>query len=303
MRYLLDSLRTEQKSSTWGGGGTVDVVYAFFCNSGTTEQRSPPGLRSLLYQVLQKMPKLIQHALPEHWEYEIAKVLRNLHVVQPRWSFPKLEMAFHNLVSQNIVPLKLCILIDGLVEYGHQDSDFSELTGFCNNLTALPNIKDCVSNRPLVNFSDAFDASPGLMLHRLTFDDIRAYTTGKLKTHARMVQLEMIEPTEAPKLVLGIVEAANGVFLRVKRAVSSLLQGLRNHDRISDLQKRLRLLPRDLEEFYWTMWERVPHSTGACIETDTDCERCAESQRLAFGGLGFILCGRRDTDISNRSAF
>jgi hypothetical protein len=166
------------------------------------------------------------------------------------WSFRKLKQAFENLLTQELLPLKLCIFIDGLDEY---DGDFMQLATFCKTLSSLPNCKLCVSSRPLVDFSDAFKASASLMLHHLTYDDIKLYTEGELKTHQRMIQLHEIEPDHAPELITEIVEAASGVFLWVKLAVYSLLQGLRNHDRISDLQRRLKELPRDFDEFYKTM--------------------------------------------------
>lgn len=50
-----------------------------------------------------------------------------------------------------------------------------------------------------------------------------------------------------------IVERAQGVFLWVNLVVKSLLSGLGNRDDIADLQRRLRLLPTELEDLYEKM--------------------------------------------------
>jgi hypothetical protein len=55
---------------------------------------------------------------------------------------------------------------------------------------------------------------------------------------------------QGPALVEEIVEKANEVFLWVKLVVQSLLAGLGNRDSITDLQRRLRELPSDLEKLY-----------------------------------------------------
>jgi hypothetical protein len=54
-----------------------------------------------------------------------------------------------------------------------------------------------------------------------------------------------------------IVLKAQGVFLWVDLVVRDLLAGLQNWDRISDLQKRVELLPPDLENLYKHMLARI----------------------------------------------
>ncbi|OJD39079.1 small s protein [Diplodia corticola] len=53
------------------------------------------------------------------------------------------------------------------------------------------------------------------------------------------------------------VGRASGVFLWVHLVVNSLLDGLRNEDRLSDLERRLRLLPISLEEYFLHMWNNL----------------------------------------------
>ena len=72
-----------------------------------------------------------------------------------------------------------------------------------------------------------------------------------------MQQLAMSDPKHAVELVSEIVQRANGAFLWVHLVVWSLLDGLRNKDAVSDLRRRLGLLPSDLDEFYGHMLSRI----------------------------------------------
>lgn len=63
-----------------------------------------------------------------------------------------------------------------------------------------------------------------------------------------------------------VVEKANGVFLWVHLVVKSLLEGLRDSDRVRDLQRRLDSLPSDLEELLDRLLNRLDlfHFKHAC---------------------------------------
>jgi hypothetical protein len=65
------------------------------------------------------------------------------------------------------------------------------------------------------------------------------------------------EPVKTPQLVKEIVQAADGVFLWVYLVVVSLLKGLGNCDEVLDLQRKLRLLPKDLKQLYIYMIKGV----------------------------------------------
>jgi hypothetical protein len=91
----------------------------------------------------------------------------------------------------------------------------------------------------------------------LTYDDIQKYVAGNLGKDSRYQRLALKEPERAPALVNEIVSKADGVFLWVTLVVKSLLSGLGNRDGIIDLQRRLLLLPSDLESLYRLMLSRI----------------------------------------------
>jgi hypothetical protein len=137
------------------------------------------------------------------------------------------------------------LFIDGLDEYDGEPYDIIDL------FTQMPqNVETCFSSRPLHEFATAFKSSLGLRLQDLSFADIKQYVDDELGAHAQMKELQLRNPEKATQLSFEIVNKADGVFLWVKLVVLSLIRGLRNSDQISDLQRRLTLLPPSLEELF-----------------------------------------------------
>jgi hypothetical protein len=268
MKYIYNHRQTRLELAQWAGSSPFDITGFFFWNSGSEEQRSQRGLlRTLLFETLQTHRELIPKVFPTAWAAWSAKVKTALKfgtgsakasLMVPEmkvWSLSQLKRAFRNLVDhcrQNSI--KLCFIIDGLDEYdGDQDEIADYFTGFSNE----PNMKMCISSRPLVVFEEAFETFPGLKLQNLTHGDISQYVEDNLANHRHMAALTAKSPDQAVRLVSEIVNKADGVFLWVKLVVKSLLQGLRDRNRISDLQKRLRHLPADLEALYEHMLEKM----------------------------------------------
>jgi hypothetical protein len=165
--------------------------------------------------------------------------------------------AFAALVQQAIIPLRVCLFIDGLDEFDQAGCSHESIATLLREITKSGDIKVCLSSRPLGAFSNVLEGSPSLRLQDLTRVDISYFVTDKLHTNARFKILASEETSPASKLVLEIVGKADGVFLWVSIVVKSLLEGLQYRDSISDLQKRLRLLPSDLEALYRHMFEQI----------------------------------------------
>jgi hypothetical protein len=83
----------------------------------------------------------------------------------------------------------------------------------------------------------------------LTRNDIELYVRDTLREDPSYQELKKRDHRSLD-LVRDIVEAASGIFLWVFLVVRSLLEDLTNVDRIVDLQRRLRLLPTDLNKSF-----------------------------------------------------
>ncbi|KAH8790555.1 hypothetical protein F5882DRAFT_353638 [Hyaloscypha sp. PMI_1271] len=256
MRFIYDDPRTISLLKTWAGETPLLAAAHFFWNSGAMEQRSQIGLlRALLFKTIRQDTSLIPKVFPRHWDERIKKPLEVVERMRPEsWTLVKLTDAFKLMVQHSGDRFKLFLHIDGLDEY---DGDHEDIVNILNNISDSPNVKICLSSRPLYIFECSFKQLPGLRLQDLTFSDIKQYINDRLGKNHRMKELQRDEPREAPTLVEEIIRLANGVFLWVQLVVTSLLEGLRNLDHISDLQQRLRLLPPTLEELFKHILDRI----------------------------------------------
>ena len=259
MKYLFNLPRTRQALKEWVTGKRLLLAGFFFWNRGTQMQKSQDGvLRSLLHQCLSQCPELIPLVLISEMTRKEAMGSKSM-----TWTSRALERAFTRLVEQRNIPLSICLFIDGLDEYIGQrgeESDHEFLADLLKRTATSQRVKICTSSRPLLVFSRAFEGCPGLMLQNLTHKDIEIYVQHRFNGDTRMRQLETEEPQLAQKLSMEIVRKASGVFLWVRLVVQSLLHGIGNYDRVSDLELRLRELPEDLEELYLHMLQSVKPS-------------------------------------------
>ncbi|KAL1968653.1 hypothetical protein VTN77DRAFT_1479 [Rasamsonia byssochlamydoides] len=241
MKFLYQDTRTTAHLQAWAGQHPLVTAGFFFWNSGTAMQMSRMGLlQSLLHQVLQARPDLIISLFETRWKY-----YNPLGGRLPQWTWEELRRTFNALLQDK--SLRFCFFIDGLDEF---DGDHSELVGLIINTTKASNVKVCAASRPWLVFEDAFESRPSLLLEHLTHDDIKLYVTSKFSENKQYTRLESREPESASKLVENVVSKASGVFLWVYLVVQSLLQGLTNSDRMSDMQRRLDIIPTDLEELF-----------------------------------------------------
>lgn len=249
MKYLYGDTRTRQALQLWAGQLPLVIAGFFFWSSGTEMQMSQMGLlQTLLHEALSQQPSLIPVVFPQRWQSYRASSVQHC-----SWTNSELIQAFKLLVKQS-ESVKFCFFIDGLDECC---GDHGELTGLLTELVSSSDIRTCLSSRPWLLFEDAFGYSSNLMLQDLTYRGVKLYITAKLCENRRYLELEQNEPMFATDLVEDIATKASGVWLWVHLVVQSLLDGLTNSDKISDLQKRLRSTPADLEDLYEKMLDSI----------------------------------------------
>ncbi|CAI6080067.1 unnamed protein product [Clonostachys chloroleuca] len=259
MRYLQDNEQIREGLNEWAGSVPLDICHFFFWNIGDEYQKSQKGLlRSLLHDILQQHRDLIPAIMPEAWEAWYSRAdylisnsgsLRNP-MIRPDpkpWGMVQLKGFFRTLLRTLESRVKLCLFIDGLDEY---DGDHYEIAEMFEDIALSSNIKLCLSSRPLLAFEQAFEGQPSLKLQDLTARDISYYVKENLYRHKYMTALSKENPAQVSDLVSDVVDKARGVFLWVKLVVRSLLRGLSDYNRISDLQRRVEYLPGDLEALY-----------------------------------------------------
>lgn len=257
MKFIYNNPQTYEHLQKWSNGIPLINAGFFFWNSGSAMQMSRMGLlRSLLYQILSRQPQLIKRHFSKRWESYTTFGGGGYH-----WTWSELKLAFEALISDE--SFRIALFIDGLDEF---DGDKQNLVDLIIAAARLPNVKICAASRPWLIFEDAFENKPSLQLEHLTEKDIKQYVLDKFSQNKRYFQLSSHEPEYALALVNSVVEKASGVFLWVYLAVASLLEGLTNADRISDLQKRLDTLPRDLDRLFQKLLHSLDliYYTHAC---------------------------------------
>lgn len=255
MKFLHQDPRTRQALKDWAGPNKLQFASFYFWNNGTNLQKSIEGLlRAILREVLEGNPELFPVLITDNW--------RELIVGNPGTSLPSptidhLRKAFQSLATQEKVPLKLCLLVDGLDEYDCSEVAYPDLAELFKSFTASKDIKAIVSSRPLLAFEEAFSTLPNLRLQDLTANDISVYFDGRISTHRRWDLLAQKDRDGALRLKTEIVSKASGVFLWVRLVMDLVLDDLTNGDDLSAIQHRLDELPEGLEGLFKHMLRNI----------------------------------------------
>lgn len=254
MNFIHQNDRTSALLGAWAGGKKVLTPGFFFWNAGTTLEKSFQGLlRSLLYQILQKVPDLTPVSIdPISFESQPALVSESNGVQESgpfaAWTERRLRTTFESVLRQAKGNCNICVFIDGLDEI----SGDSETVIAAIKSMQSAEVKVCLSSRPNRLYTDTFSACAKLRLQDLTEPDIRTYVSDKLQPFMRAESA-----LEVSDLMNTIVLKAQGVFIWVELVVKTLIKGLRNEDTLEQLQSRVESLPSDVEALYARMLSKI----------------------------------------------
>lgn len=255
MKFLCSHDRTKAALQAWAGSGNKLVIAShFFWALGSMKQRSQEGLlRSLLHDILRQCPSWISLVCS-------TQVLERIDRgdLSP-WSLQELRQTLLNVFrahristhvdGHNQASTFFCLFVDGLDEYAGQEVDLIEILA---SVACSTHVKICLASRPWPDFREAYtgDGSRMLKIHELTRQDIQHYITNELCYHPQVDGFKSHDGIRFSILVDEISQKAQGVFLWVYLVVRSLVRGLRKHDNIDTLKRRLAILPADLEGYY-----------------------------------------------------
>ncbi|KAI9679714.1 MAG: hypothetical protein M1822_007320 [Bathelium mastoideum] len=261
MKFLVQQPEINVCLKHWAGDLPIIQGDLFFWSLGSATQKSQAGLLlSLLHKVLTKRREIIPDVFPDLWNKLCRKpvsTLRNTREPSSSWTLVRLKSIFDDVIQRVSQSGKLCFLVDGLDEF---DGDHAEIANLFSHCATFPNVKMCISSRPLMAFEYEFSGCKGLQLQDLTIKDINIYVSEKLYAHRHFVKLYQGKQNSADKFIQQIVMMSSDVFLWITLVVKSLLDGLTNHDTIFDLQQRLLELPPELDSLYDTMLKGISPS-------------------------------------------
>jgi hypothetical protein len=235
------------------GGPEPIVVGFFFWAPGTELQKSLSGLqRALLHDALHQRPGLIPVVLPDLWQQARSRPWQIQGTgAESDISESRIRKAIEHLVnlSSSIAhQCCLCLFIDGLDEFHATPAyDTSDMIGDLKRWAAQSpeHVKICVSSREEPQFMTAFSPVTRFRLHELTATDIKTYIDQRLSP-----VLSGLSKQESDNLVSIIVTKAEGVFLWVSLAVSSVREQAANGARLVELVAEVHDLKSDMIQLF-----------------------------------------------------
>ncbi|CAK7210470.1 hypothetical protein SCUCBS95973_000794 [Sporothrix curviconia] len=270
MKFIADHDKTRSalnRPNTGGVAGKKVVIAShYFWSAGTPMQKSLKGLlQELVFDIIYHCPELAHDIFPDRLRmigvWSAAGSSSGPPGDDNVWTKEELLRGLLTIANHPDLPIRCFFFIDGLDQFS-DDVGHIELCQTLNDLTMSGNIKCCVSSRPLNVFEDAFGPRSGrndaayLRVHELTYTDIKLFARSRLLHNARWEKMG-IGKEDAEWLVCYITDHAQGVFLWVYLVKKSLREGLIDSDTFADLQRRLKVVPTELEPYFKHMLDRI----------------------------------------------
>jgi ankyrin repeat protein/nucleoside phosphorylase len=262
-------------------GGSIAISY-FFNARGEHLEKSTCGMyRSLLFQLLSKLPRLqavlstieaayLQHTSPDLWTAEC------------------LQSLFRKTIER-LEGQRLTCFVDALDECEKNEDQVREMVGFFEELGECA-VKDkirllvCFSSRHYPHITINKSVELTLEIQQGHSDDIIKYVNSKLKV-ARSKRIDRIK--------IDVQEKSQGIFLWVVLVIP-ILKKAWDHGQVDALDKCLRQIPRDLDELFNDMLSRDAQnmeSLALCLSWILHAERPLRPEELYFAILSASSSG------------
>lgn len=246
MKYIVDEPRTARYLSEWERDTELIIVTFFFKDLGTELQKSVTGLlRSMIWQITRYWPGMINLVLGHYGQPTGQLHDPLLLTLLPTWTDRRLLQILKDFIKEKPAAVSLCAFIDGLDEHNGDEEPLFEVIRL---LSSASGCKVCVSSRPDQAFRREFQGYPQCRVQDLNKKDIEKLAIERLKPC-----LEKNKPTETEainKLVEGLIEKAEGVFLWSSIMIKDLIKGSNNGDSIDELRNRLCVTPSTIYGLY-----------------------------------------------------
>lgn len=254
--YLVGNERTQSTLRLYNHMEWTILSFFFDFRGGKGISNSFEGLlRSLLYQLIDAIPKLL----------DVLGLEDGKNGSFSEWHGCRLRNALHSALCK--ITGGVCIFVDGLDEY---EGSVLELILFLRSLATSDDsdktsIKVCVSSRPEPIPSQLLQHLPGLSMSNHNAPGIRWYCDVTLE---KLQELEtaVSEDLDISRLSDDVTHRAEGVFLWARFALDELIRGFCSGETIEELLVRLESFPGDLEDLYERMLSRIePTAKKECM--------------------------------------
>ncbi|KAM0244909.1 hypothetical protein ACHAP5_005815 [Fusarium lateritium] len=305
MKLLCTHPQSRVQLQKWAGSHSILISKFFFWNPGSDLQKSLDGLyRSLLYDILEAYPDLIQYALPEVWN----RAAKSLWQIQSKLdiSADVFKSGLERLIStgsSSTAPsgnLRFCFFIDGLDECEESHSkDHIYLVRLLNDWVQSSGgkLKIVASSRDYNVFLNGLPANQRLQLHQLTSFDMRHYVRDSLE-HLNDKKLQNY-------FLDAIPEKANGIFLWIVLVVNEIRKKVEDDASQEQLLRLLDNLPPGIEALFQHILNGLDASSRRAAYQTMAILRTAQGNYLPFSLLAFSYLNEyhEDHEFSIREEF
>ena len=247
MKFVINDARTRDLLGQWTPGQQPLIVKVYFWLSGTEMQRSLKGfLCSVVHQIVRGNRLLFEKVLREDPGL-LSK--RN----PGDWSKRELREFLMHLID--LLDRPLCFFLDGLDEIDQGDVD--QLFNLVDSILETGKAKICASSRPEHYIAKRMAGYNQLRLQDLTANDMEICIRTTLEETRARCRPASINEGYLREIIETIARKADGVFLWVHYALSSLVRGMKNEDNFEDLLRRIGHLPSAMHLLYLQMWNRL----------------------------------------------
>ncbi|KAH7325652.1 hypothetical protein B0I35DRAFT_405016 [Stachybotrys elegans] len=254
VKYLVDHEETQRLLNCWKPN--VMILQHYLWKDGTEMQNSFSGLlRSLAYQALsQSAEEATTDAILAAFDTNaflaaFANTPRRKYDYE--WSIEDLERLLVTLLKH--YPQPVCIFIDGLDEL-HKYDDSWKLARLIKDVSEIEHVKLCVSSRAETAFESTFRGFPTLRVQDVTVPEMIAFMKKQLE---ELPGNMVLSSDDAQKLIDAVLEKAEGIFQWVVVVMKDINAGIRNGIGLNGLLSLLEKYPRDFDDYYLDMWERL----------------------------------------------
>lgn len=246
VKFILSDPGTKAALNIWRPG-TV-VFRHFLWKPGSSMQKSIKGLLcSILHQAFERDENELYRAMTSKESFRSKDA-------DTDWSVTELTSLC--VATLENYSTSVCIFVDGLDEV--VDPDAVALMQILDTWKSISSVKICLASRPEPRINRRLRIFQRLRLQDLTVNDMRRLAEDTLKSVvSRWDKAPIEEQRLLQRLPALVVDKAEGVFLWVVLAVSSLQRGAENEDTVNQLYHRLESLPSDLSDLYFDMWSRL----------------------------------------------
>ncbi|KAL8689092.1 MAG: hypothetical protein Q9224_004725 [Gallowayella concinna] len=248
MKFLAEDPQTRDMLAQWSPNKDVLIVATYFWLSGSRMQRNLKGfLCSVIRQIMFQDRPLFDMSFHADQNLLTKRKIDD-------WSNNELQQLVVRAID--LLEHPICMFIDGLDEFD-QDDDVDKVLDLVERIVVAKNSKVCLSSRPEHYLVQRLYKYSQLQLQDVTARDMQKFIHDTLAFTRTQCRPSDVSDEGLERIVKTIAQKADGVFLWVHYALSSLRRGMRNDDVFDDLLDRVEELPSGMHQLYLQMWSRL----------------------------------------------